>query len=239
MESVYVPSREELTYFHRGTSHTFFCENGQEKNFDKQDFIVVLIERAKNTHYRLVNVASGKLCYEASKAVVCGLKDALEWKENFLMRQYPDIYDKYYFFSIMPYNQKTLDWIACYMPKKRGTITSAQRLEVYKKYSGHCAYCGKEISMPEMQVDHVESHYRHQGKDALENYLPSCRDCNLLKSDYLLEEFRRVLIPRCIKKGKRNGLDIASRICRAYGLFQNPKKKIVFYFEKEKSDVDS
>lgn len=26
---------------------------------------------------------------------------------------------------------------------------------VYKKYNGHCAYCGKKISMKDMQVDHL------------------------------------------------------------------------------------
>ena len=29
------------------------------------------------------------------------------------------------------------------------------REEVYKKYDGHCAYCGKEIEIKEMQIDHM------------------------------------------------------------------------------------
>ena len=29
------------------------------------------------------------------------------------------------------------------------------RQRVYDKYDGHCAYCGREIKMSEMQVDHI------------------------------------------------------------------------------------
>ena len=28
------------------------------------------------------------------------------------------------------------------------------RLKIYNKYGGHCAYCGREIEYKQMQVDH-------------------------------------------------------------------------------------
>ena len=31
------------------------------------------------------------------------------------------------------------------------------REEVYKKYDGHCAYCGKKIEIKDMQIDHMYS----------------------------------------------------------------------------------
>ena len=99
---------------------------------------------------------------------------------------------------------------------------------------GHCAYCGKPIAIKDMQVDHVEAHYRHHGKDEIANYLPACRDCNGLKSDYSLEEFRNVLIPECashLKEGKRTR---KGRIAVAYGLSPMKKNEVVFYFEKGK-----
>ena len=37
------------------------------------------------------------------------------------------------------------------------------RTKVYQKYSGHCAYCGKNIEITEMQVDHMKSK-KHGGK---------------------------------------------------------------------------
>ena len=38
------------------------------------------------------------------------------------------------------------------------------RKEVLEKYNGHCAYCGKEITLKEMQVDHKHPR-RAGGKD--------------------------------------------------------------------------
>lgn len=33
-------------------------------------------------------------------------------------------------------------------------ISKSKREEVYQKYNGHCAYCGREIAYKDMQVDH-------------------------------------------------------------------------------------
>lgn len=33
-------------------------------------------------------------------------------------------------------------------------ISKKIRKEVYRKYDGHCAYCGREIAYKDMQVDH-------------------------------------------------------------------------------------
>ena len=72
------------------------------------------------------------------------------------------------------------------------------RQQVYDKYHGHCAYCGKEIKMSEMQVDHIiplaHSVYgpREQAEkvmkmfeddsiNAIDNLMPACRACNFYK----------------------------------------------------------
>ena len=199
-------------------------------------YVVVLREKAHKTHYRLVSVKDDKLLYSAEELPWCSLKEALAWKNRFHNSwQLQKVREDYAFFKVMQYSDMTLDWIRSYMPSKRAKIDQATREAVYAKCHGHCAYCGKEISIGEMQVDHVDSHYRHQGKDEIDNYLPSCRDCNGLKSDYDLEEFRNVLIPNCAKKGKICGDNRKSRIVKAYGLALNKKKKIVFYFEKEEN----
>jgi len=33
-------------------------------------------------------------------------------------------------------------------------MNKRQRIEIYNKYQGHCAYCGEEIDYKQMQVDH-------------------------------------------------------------------------------------
>lgn len=75
-------------------------------------------------------------------------------------------------------------------------MNKEQRLQVYNKYNGHCAYCGKEIEYSEMQVDHILPMYIYKGKlskeelNSIENFNPSCRMCNFRKGTLSIEEFR-------------------------------------------------
>lgn len=116
------------------------------------------------------------------------------------------------------------------------------RTEVYNKCNGHCAYCGKEITMKEMQVDHVKPLYRNdsvktlevwgveRGTDDFENLLPSCSRCNKWKSTYSLEMFREI-VQNSITRLERDTPNF--RLAKDYGLLELTNKKIVFYFEKQ------
>lgn len=81
------------------------------------------------------------------------------------------------------------------------------RQEIYNKYDGHCAYCGCEIEMKDMQIDHIVPKYRnnemwHQGEigsDEISNLNPSCRMCNFYKGMYSIDIFRGNLKePLCV-----------------------------------------
>ena len=61
-------------------------------------------------------------------------------------------------------------------------ISKAKRKQVYDKYGGHCAYCGKKITMGELSVDHITP-TSHGGKDNIENLRSSCRSCNNMKGE--------------------------------------------------------
>lgn len=106
------------------------------------------------------------------------------------------------------------------------------RESVYKKYDGHCAYCGKKIEMHEMQVDHFQpkGSYTNPGTDDLENLMPSCRRCNHYKRANGLESFRHMIetIPQKLMDNNyifKVGVD--------YGFFSQEPRKVQFYFEKE------
>jgi len=108
------------------------------------------------------------------------------------------------------------------------------RQNIYNKCNGHCAYCGKEISIKEMQVDHMWpqflSHFeRDLDKNREENLMPSCRKCNNFKSGMRLEEFRRELSFQ-IKRLKQNAQ--FNRALR-FGQITISEKPIIFYFEKD------
>lgn len=207
-------------------------------------FFILLREVESKSHYRLARAEEHRtLAYRLGDVMPMSLEQAVDWLEDWNL---PDnaLRTKWYVDGTFLYDDFNQSLVTSYMPLKRGRISASDRMAVYKKCGGHCAYCGKPIKYEEMQVDHVESHYRHMGKDEIGNYLPACRDCNGLKSDYLLEEFRDKLIPDCAKKSSMGGMCFrrqdtrSARIAKAYGLDKNPKKKIVFYFETYKENTE-
>lgn len=80
------------------------------------------------------------------------------------------------------------------------------RKKVYDKFNGKCAYCGCDITLEKMQIDHLVPLYRNdsdeqlnkwgkiRGTDEIENLMPSCQSCNHYKSTFSLEEFREQLM---------------------------------------------
>lgn len=53
---------------------------------------------------------------------------------------------------------------------------------------GYCAYCGVEIDIHEMEIEHVVPRVRG-GTESLDNLVPACPDCNDEKGELGTEEF--------------------------------------------------
>jgi 5-methylcytosine-specific restriction endonuclease McrA len=104
---------------------------------------------------------------------------------------------------------------------------------VYQKYDGHCAYCGREIAMKDMQVDHIISRYKN-GTDDLENFNPACRMCNFRKGVYTIEQFRREIQDQAETVMKTFG----NRMSAVYGLINYTPHEITFYFERHNVHKD-
>ena len=111
----------------------------------------------------------------------------------------------------------------------RKSISKHTRLKVYQKYNGHCAYCGCQITLKDMQVDHIYSVYWYNSANDIENYNPACRMCNFYKSTMPIEDFREQLG----KLTSRLEKVFIYRLAKKYGLIQEVEKPIKFYFEKE------
>lgn len=119
------------------------------------------------------------------------------------------------------------------MSRKR--LTKDERMKVYNKHNGHCAYCGCELEYKDMQVDHIDSIERAswEGRIAEEdfsNYNPSCRQCNFYKGTYTIEELRRNILTKLIPNLQKN---FNYRLALKYGLVKEDIKPIVFYFERK------
>lgn len=84
-----------------------------------------------------------------------------------------------------------------------------KRESVLKKYNGKCAYCGKDIELKSMQIDHAFpqsrkhwlEHYKMRELENLDftdiddfkNLMPACRRCNHYKRAQTVDEFRESL----------------------------------------------
>lgn len=119
-------------------------------------------------------------------------------------------------------------------PPARKSISKKERDEVYAKFDGRCAYCGKPIEYKEMQVDHIVSHMSHMGKDEVDNYFPACPVCNRVKCSSTLDGFRS-RIRRCgeIHRARKKPMMADSdKIAVSYGLTKEDHE-IEFYFEEK------
>ena len=128
-------------------------------------------------------------------------------------------------------------------------FTKQQRIEIYSKFKGKCAYCGCEIQLKDMQVDHIIpkmsfiqhvhnkfripyflSHLTESDMNHSDNLHPSCRVCNKWKSDHDLEFFRSELQSQ-VKR--LNDYSTNYRIAKKYGQISETVSPIRFFFENE------
>lgn len=116
-----------------------------------------------------------------------------------------------------------------YEPIKRRRLSKAERKKVYEKCNGHCAYCGCDITLKNMQVDHVKA-LHVGGVDDISNMLPACRSCNHYKSTLGIEDFRKCL-EGLHDRTLRNYVNY--RTLFRFGIIEQSKKRILFYFEKK------
>jgi hypothetical protein len=118
---------------------------------------------------------------------------------------------------------------------KRKGFSQKVREEVFRKYDGHCAYCGKVLTTDDFQIDHLIpvarerwGQYTSEELETFKNYMPACRRCNHYKRAHSLEVFRKYIeeIPAKLYRDNyiyKVGLD--------YGLVEAHEHKIKFYFE--------
>ena len=115
---------------------------------------------------------------------------------------------------------------------KRKQFSENIRQHLFKKYDGHCAYCGKEITIKSMQIDHIKP-VCFGGDNEFQNLNPACKDCNLYKGACSIETFRlftKQLINTKLEylfKSKTK-LNVAVN----FGAIQFKKWDGKFYFEK-------
>lgn len=103
------------------------------------------------------------------------------------------------------------------------------RQEIHSKYQCHCGYCGKQIEMMQMQIDHITPKWRWSDKtNDLDNLMPTCRRCNHYKRGKDLEQFRNYMATL----HERIHNDYINKVAIDYGIVTIKQFDGVFYFEK-------
>ena len=122
---------------------------------------------------------------------------------------------------------------------KYKSLSKDQRIQVWEKYDHHCAYCGKLLSLKDMQVDHIHPIYRGfsdkylkkhnlvRGADDISNYNPACRSCNRRKGTFTIEQFREQLANQFEWTIKNSRV----KQCMDYNLLICNRHPIVFFYE--------
>ena len=108
----------------------------------------------------------------------------------------------------------------------------ALKQQVYDKCNGRCAYCGIQISIQNMSIDHIEGQVwfvdsKTDINHTLDNLLPACKSCNSYKNSYTVEQFRGYIERIYEDLGKQHKFKIAERL----GVFERKKQVVKFYFE--------
>lgn len=119
-------------------------------------------------------------------------------------------------------------------------MTKAERLQVYNKYDGHCAYCGKDIEYEDMQVDHIWPQHMMklidvENMNSIENLNPSCYRCNHYKRGESLEYFRKLLKTL----HERTQKIYINKVAEDYGIIKIEPWDGKFYFEREVTNEES
>lgn len=131
-------------------------------------------------------------------------------------------------------------------------LTRKQRERLRMKFGGRCAYCGCVLPEKGWHADHVQAVLRKSERcmkaaekgifrlkttgevfrpeaNCPENIFPSCAPCNLLKTTYSLEMFRKQVSLQ-VERGRRSSVNF--RTAERFGLISVVNKPVVFWFEQ-------
>lgn len=123
-----------------------------------------------------------------------------------------------------------------------------ERLFVFNKFKGKCAYCGCNITLKGFHVDHIIckelfvfyvknkhkvpdflKHLSENDCEHIDNKFPSCQSCNIYKRAETLENFRSN-VSELIRQLERT---VQWRIAKRFGMVEETNTPIKFYFETQ------
>jgi hypothetical protein len=105
-------------------------------------------------------------------------------------------------------------------------FSNHKRRKLWKRYDGHCAYCGATLTLGNMTVDHVRP-VSKGGRSVNSNLKPACALCNKLKASLTLGEFRE----RIARYWEPLKADPRWKYSQRFGLVEATHAPVRFFFE--------
>lgn len=102
-----------------------------------------------------------------------------------------------------------------------------KRTSLHAAMDGRCGYCGRPITLKEMQVDHMQPR-EYGGTDDDSNLICACRQCNNFKNTFSIEVFRAE-VAKQTERARQYSVNF--RTAERFGLVSAVSKSVVFYFE--------
>ena len=113
-------------------------------------------------------------------------------------------------------------------------ILNKKRQDIFDKSGGRCWYCGCELQKG-WHADHFYPIRRngdgtcsHPQRDNDDNMVPSCPQCNRMKSSQSIEGFRGTIN---LFINSLNEYSTQYKFAKKYGLVIETKEPVVFWFE--------
>lgn len=111
--------------------------------------------------------------------------------------------------------------------RKRRRFSMEERKQIFHKFGGRCAYCGRLMRYNDMHIDHITPFSRN-GEDKVENLFPSCKDCDTVKGSLTPSEFRKKLQNMSYELENQPQFRTALR----FGIVKRfPYQRVRFYYE--------
>ena len=90
--------------------------------------------------------------------------------------------------AVAEWQKKNIEKVREWRRKRDKKRRLRLRFQILQKYNFTCQYCGRKAPECILEIDHKYPKSKG-GLDRIENYILSCRDCNIGKGDVILEEF--------------------------------------------------
>jgi hypothetical protein len=114
-------------------------------------------------------------------------------------------------------------------------LSPTEREELKGRYGYRCAYCGNLLGL-KWHADHVKPVRRTMSgrmtlpaRHRADNLMPACVPCNIHKSDFNLESWRKWLEDSADRLTRNYS---AFRHASRFGLIEVKRTKVVFWFEQ-------